>query len=117
VSSGEAVIVRASAVHGRGLYVTRPLRAGEVATRAHALVLEAAPTEELAEHPLASYLVDWDGTCSAVPFGPLSFVNHDDDPNAQLVVDHEAVVVELVTLRAIAADEELTVAYGEDHPL
>lgn len=117
MSSSEAVVVRASQAHGRGLYVTRPLRAEQVATRAHALVLEAAATEALAEHPLASYLVDWDGACSAVPLGPLSFVNHADEPNARLVVDHEAVVVELVTLRAIATDEELTVDYGSGHPL
>jgi hypothetical protein len=111
------VAVRASDVHGRGLYATRDHAAGEVAAEAHVLVLDEADVDALAEHPLAAYLVSWDDQRAALPFGPLSFVNHDLQPNAELVVDHDLGVVQLVTRRAVADGEELSIDYGPDHPV
>ncbi len=118
VATGSPSIeVRASPVHGRGVYATRSVPAGEVMVEAHALLLEPDDTDALAGHLLASYLVAWDEHRTAVPFGPLSFVNHDDAPNAELVVDHDRTMVLLVTTARVAAGSEVTVDYGEDHPI
>ncbi|MTV26105.1 SET domain-containing protein [Nitriliruptoraceae bacterium ZYF776] len=111
------VEVRPSPVHGRGLYVTREVPAGEVVSEAPALVLHQEEADELADHRLAAYLVAWDRSRSAVPFGALSFVNHGLEANAELVVDHDEEVVSLVTTRAVAAGEELTIDYGPEHPV
>lgn len=110
-----AATVDASAVHGRGVYATRDLAAGEEATVAHALVLEADEIDAVSDHRLASYLVAWDEHRAAVPFGPLSFTNHDARPNAELVVDHDQVTVALVTRMPVARGDELTIDYGPDH--
>lgn len=116
--TADDVQVRSSRLHGRGLFARRSLGPGEVATAAAAVLLDEADTDHLADHPLSAYLVAWDDDGStAVPFGPLSFVNHDDDPNAELIVDHDDGLVQLVTNRAVAAGEELTVDYGPDHPV
>lgn len=116
VSDG-TVEVRASARHGRGLFARRHLVADEVAVEVPALVLDPHETDALADHPLASYLVAWEDGSSAVPFGAVSFTNHAARPNAHLVVDHDALTVSLVTLRSVRAGEELTIDYGEDHPI
>jgi hypothetical protein len=116
--AADAVDVRTSSVHGRGLFARWALGPGEVATTAEAVLLDEADSDHLADHPLSAYLVDWDddGT-TAVPFGPLSFVNHDGDPNAELIVDQDRGVVQLVTRRQVEVGEELTVDYGPDHPV
>ena len=115
--SDAAVEVRASARHGRGLFARRALAARTTAVEVPARVLAATDADALADHPLASYLVAWDDEAAAVPFGVLSFTNHATPPNAHLVVDHEAVSVSLVTLRRVRAGEELTIDYGQDHPV
>ena len=112
-----AVEVRASPRHGRGLFARRSLAPRTTAVEVPALVLAADDADALADHPLASYLVAWDDEAAAVPFGVLSFTNHATPPNAHLVVDHDAVTVSLVTLQRVHAGEELTIDYGEDHPL
>jgi SET domain-containing protein len=117
VSDADPVEVRTSPLHGRGLYATRALRHDEVVVEAPALILEADEVDALAEHRLASYLVAWDEERAGVPFGVVSFTNHAPEPNAHLVVDHDALTVSLVTLRRVAAGEELTIDYGEDHPV
>lgn len=111
------VEVRDSPRHGRGLYATRTLPSGAVACEAPVLLLDDDETDALADHRLASYLVAWDEGVTGIPFGVLSFTNHDDTPNAQLVVDHEALTVSLVTLRRVRTGEEVTIDYGEDHPV
>ncbi|MEX1177310.1 MAG: SET domain-containing protein-lysine N-methyltransferase [Nitriliruptor sp.] len=111
------VHVRPSPRHGRGLYASRPLAAGEPVARAAALILDGDETAALAGHRISHYLVAWDETRSAVPFGPISMINHDPEPNAALIIDHDHLTVELHTLRAVDAGEELTVDYGPDHPV
>lgn len=107
--------VRRSPLHGRGVYATRRLTRGQVATEAPALLLDGDETDDLADHRLAAYLVTWDEHTTAIPFGSLSFVNHSSAPNAELIVDHDRTVVQLVAVTAVAAGDELTVDYGPDH--
>lgn len=112
-----AVTVSDSPRHDRGLRALRDLDAGQVATEAHAIVLDQPATDALAGHPLDRYLVTWDRDRAALPLGELSFVNHADDPNAEIVIDHDARTVRLVTLTSVLAGDELTVDYGPDHPV
>ena len=45
--------------------------------------------------------------------GPISFVNHDCEPNCQ--IDHESSkVVRLQAIKDIEPGDELTIFYGED---
>lgn len=109
------VEVRPSPVHGRGVYARRALAPGETVATSPALVLDEDETAQLAEHRVSHYLVTWDATGSALPLGAVGFVNHDLEPNAELVVDHDHTTVELLVRRPVRAGEELTVDYGPDH--
>ena len=92
----DALYVARSAIHGTGMFAARALEADVSLGR-----LAGMPTHEDGIHVL--WLTDELGLEVTNDF---RFINHDPDPNCELTD------VDVVTLRPIAADEELTHDYG-----
>ena len=92
----DALYVAKSAIHGTGMFAARALEADASLGR-----LLGMPTHEDGIHVL--WLTDELGLEVTNDF---RYINHDPDPNCELTD------VDVVTLRPIAADEELTHDYG-----
>ena len=92
----DALYVAKSSIHGTGMFAAGPIDADVSLGR-----LAGMPTHEDGIHVL--WLTDELGLEVTNDF---RFINHDHDPNCELTD------VDVVTLRPIAADEELTHDYG-----
>ena len=105
--SPKAKIAR-SAIHGRGLFASRAIRAGEVVAVKGGHILDARSLARVRRRIADSYLQIGDGfyigarTASEVRGNKL-FINHSCEPNLGLRGQ-----VSFVSLRAIRAGEELT---------
>ncbi|MDH5676025.1 MAG: SET domain-containing protein [Myxococcales bacterium] len=94
--------VRPSDIHGRGLFATRPIKAG-----AQLGVYEGVETKRNGKYVL--WVVDEDGSEVGISGkNELRFLNHSSEPNCELDG------VELSSLRDIEPGEELTLHYGDD---
>jgi SET domain-containing protein len=96
--------IRKSPIHGRGVFATRDYQPGELLG-----IYEGRVVTDLSnKHTL--YLQDgeerWWGILGD---GPLSFMNHADDPNATVSTGGPYVYA----LCAIAKDQEITMSYGD----
>lgn len=108
-----------SPIEGRGLFATRNLRPGTVVEVAPVLLIPPEEVDTLDETVVRWYVFDWDGESHAVVLGKASMCNHDEDANAELVLDEaeQGPVAELTVSRAVRRGEELLLDYGPDHPL
>lgn len=113
--------VRSSPRGGRGLFATEPLEDDVLLMSAPLLLIPADQREGLQHTVVDDYVYEWDedGTAALV-LGVSSMCNHDPLPNAYLWLFPDRLTAELWSIRAIAADEEVTVSYraaGDDEPL
>ncbi len=97
-------------IHGRGVFATAPIAAGET--------IEVCPVIELspegADWVLADYVVYLaDGKGFALMLGYGSLYNHSSDPSAEYAI-LDANTYEFTALREIEAGEEITISYGDD---
>lgn len=110
-----------SPLHGRGLFATRDIAAGETLLSCPLLILSADDTAALAATRLHHY-VFWvrdeaDGRpVHAVAFGLISMCNHAGDAPTRFSVDAGAAMVTLTAAAPIAAGAEILIDYGEDYP-
>lgn len=107
------VTVRPSPVEGRGVFTTRPVRAGEVLDVAPVIVLPAAQRALLDRTDLSGRYWDWDGD-GALAMGPISFTNHARPGNARWERDDEARTMALIAEVDLPADVEVFVDYLAD---
>lgn len=115
VWADDRVIVADSAIEGRGLYVTQPVRAGTVVMRLGGRLVTSAELAALfaanESDPGAVYVdtitIDDDAHLVMPPGSIAHFGNHSCDPTMWHVGPYE-----LATRRDIAADDELTIDYG-----
>jgi SET domain-containing protein len=109
------VVIRAAPGKGRGAFADRPLAAGEVLERAPVLELSDADLERLHATALDDYLFHWphDGNPheEALAFGLVCLANHSSRPNTRIHRLLSERLIEWVTVRTVAAGEELTFAY------
>ena len=102
-----------SPISGLGLFATRAFAAGERIAPYRGTLLASPPAVNAPGQP--TYLVEiqpgvWlDG---AAADNPARHANHSCAPNAELILDAAAGHPWLVTLRPIAAHEEITFDYG-----
>lgn len=92
--------VRRSAIHGHGLFATRPIADDETIG-----YWEGEPTEDDGPHVL---WID-DGSALRIT-NELRFMNHAPEPNAEF----DGTTLEVWACRPIASGEEITIHYGED---
>ncbi len=99
---------------GRGVFATRPFRAGEEIERVPVLVM---PADVLAlgpdSSPLPDYCFVWGVQTVALALGYGSLYNHSFDPNARYDDIGRQTKV-FTAIRDIAAGEEITVNYNGD---
>ena len=89
--------VAPSAIHGRGLFASTPIRGGDVIG-----YLQGRPSSEDGDYVL------WISATRGIEvICDLRFINHSDDPNACYYDDFS-----VVALRDIAPGEEITHDYG-----
>ena len=102
-STGEAPLIRVgpSAIHGQGLFAAVDIPADTVV-----LVIEGRPTDEDGEHVI--WVHGEEGMEGFEIVNEARYVNHSTQPNAAFYDE------ELISLRAIAAGEEITHHYGTD---
>lgn len=85
-----------SPIHGKGLFAAKPIKAGVVLGRLHGMLTDEDGT----------YILWLNKRIGLEITNEFRFINHDSNPNCALTD------TEVVTLRAIKEDEELTHDYG-----
>lgn len=94
------LVVRHSALHGRGCFASAAIEADQVIGR-----MEGEPTRDNGDH------VIWTTDDKAISVtNDLRYLNHSRDPNAE--VDDET--LDVVALRPIAPGDEITIDYGDE---
>ena len=106
--------VRHTEERGRGVFADAPIAEGTVIEECPLIVLPAEEVEPTMRTNLGNYAFQWGGTRdqSAIALGYGSLYNHSDDPNALYVRRLEDQVIAFLSIRAIAAGEEITVSYN-----
>jgi SET domain-containing protein len=102
-----------SAIHGRGVFCTHPLHAGDIIEICPAIVLPHQEIDLLSQSLLFEYYFLWgeqNDQC-AIALGYGSLYNHSPDPNAEFTPDFGDDTILFIALKDIAAGEEITVDY------
>lgn len=111
-----AIRVASSPVHGRGVFTSIDLPAGEVVHVAPVMLLTDDDHDRLVGTALDGYVYDWHDGGVAFALGLGSVFNHEDGANLHYELtaeDHPAwPAIVYVTRRPIAAGEELTIDYS-----
>ncbi len=100
------------------MFATRPIRRGETFHTAHLLVFGCEQAAAVAQTTVAHYVFhieDCDDTraVTGIALSPISFANHARPASAAFHVDAREHTVSFTALRNIAADEEITIDYGD----
>ena len=125
VHSGARVPLRmvARGAPGRGVVAERAIAAGEIVERAPVLIIPEADRAAIDPTNIGNYIFMWEHDTvaqdlysrkgrAAVVLGFTSLLNHSDAPNCDFIRYIDALAIDLVALRDIAACEELTIDYG-----
>ncbi len=107
---------------GRGVVADAPIMKGDLVERSPVLVIPAADRVAADATIVFTYVFMWEhGTVeedlykhqgrAAIALGFTSLLNHSYAPNCAFVRHIDALAIDLVAARAIAAGEELTIDY------
>ncbi len=107
--------IRRSPRHGRGLFTTEPIEAGEVLEVCPVVTLSPEDGVAIAPTTLAQYVFDWGDGHTAIAFGYVSMCNHGEPSNAEVVVEFDPPTIILTASEDIGTDEEILIDYGPDH--
>jgi SET domain-containing protein len=102
-----------SNIHGRGVFCTHVLSAGDVIEICPVIVLPETEVLLLAKSRLYGYYFSWNAEQSgcAIALGYGSLYNHADAPNAEFTPDHQDDTLIIEALHEISAGAEITVDY------
>lgn len=109
LKSPDSVNVRQSPGRGFGVFAQRLIGRGEVIERSPYI---SVPEREV-DSVLANYVYEH-GSRAAIGLGFLSLYNHSRRPNAQCYNAGRR-VMEIIALRRIGLDEEVTINYGKQY--
>ena len=112
------VEVRQSPFHGRGLFATVAIGAGEVIAVYPLLILSQEDTAAIRGTQIHHYVFyvdenDQGQMRAAVAFGLISMCNHSPEANAEFSVDADAQTVTLSAGTNIPLDAEILIDYEE----
>jgi len=96
--SDKRYYVKTSGIHGKGLFAGKTIKVGEVIGR-----IKYNPTDEDGPHVL------WVNDQGILVESDLKYINHSARPNACYCDD-----LDVVALKKISKDEEITHDYGEE---
>lgn len=98
---------------GRGVFTEDPIPAGVMVDEAPVIVMSAKERKLLDQTRLHDYIFEWqDGCCMAL--GWIAVFNHACPSNCEYVMAYESGIMQVHTVRAIRAGEELTINYNGD---
>jgi SET domain-containing protein len=105
-----------TAERGRGVFTNEAIPEGTTIEIAPVIVLNAADRAVVDATLLHDYIFEWgeDECEAAVALGYVSIYNHSVDANCKYDMDYEHKTIQILTKRAIAADEELCINYNGD---
>ena len=105
------VEVRPSKVHGRGLFAARNFVSGELITKTPAVCV---PRQELPRgNVLWEYTFGHDETNWLIGLGAVSFINHNEHPNAEIIYNTATQEIFLTATKPIREDDEIFIRYTE----
>ena len=101
---------------GRGVFARRRIAKGETIERAPVIVIPEKQWLDLEKSILSQYAFDWgeNDEHAAIALGYVSIYNHSYTPNAQLEQLLNELMMEIVALKDIEPDEEITINYNGD---
>jgi SET domain-containing protein len=105
------IVVGESEIHGRGVFATEAIAAGDIIEVCPVIRVPAAQRELIDETLLFEYYFDWDGD-AALALGLGSLYNHSATPNAAYSKDTANDLVTVRAVAAIGAGEEITFTYS-----
>ncbi len=114
---GNILEIRPHPKKGRGVFALRVLPQDFLLERTPVIVIPAEEWPWIERTVLRFYCFSWgpNGDQAALALGVGSLFNHSYTPNALYRKDFREQVIEFITLRPVAAGEEITVNYG-GHP-
>jgi SET domain-containing protein len=98
---------------GRGVFCMQDINAGDTIEVCQLIILPSAELPIIHKTKLHDYYFLWGQnheTC-AIALGFGSLYNHDDDSNADFIMDLENDTIDIVALKDIAAGVEITINY------
>lgn len=92
---------------GRGVFASKVLKADSVVGLVEGRLIDDADFE-------SDYGIDMGGDVTLEPHAPFRYLNHSCNPNCELVdaPPNSVALLQVVALREIAANEEITIDYG-----
>ncbi len=108
------VEVRDSQIHGKGIFASTFIPKDELVMVIAGEVIDGYECERREEEENNVYIF-WNGDTyiDTNKFGKIRFVNHDCDPNCE-VMDRDEETLNLVAIKDICPDDEITIDYGYD---
>src|SRR5215510_13553299 len=102
--------------HGRGMFASRAFLKGELIERAPVVVINEKQWPATEKTILSDYAFDWGekDEHAAIALGYISIYNHSYAPNAQLEQMLDELMMEIIAIKDIEADEEITINYNGD---
>jgi SET domain-containing protein len=98
---------------GISVIANKEFKVGEFISKNYIAVIDW----EMDENSLfqQTYPLYWSDEHSCIAFGIINIINHNYEPNCKIINDYDTRTIELVCIKEILSDEELTIDYGEDH--
>lgn len=102
---------------GRGVFSTTDLAAGTTIEVSPVIVMSGEERKKLDETLLHDYIFEWEPEgqklcCMAQ--GYISVYNHSDEANCEYYMHYKDEVIEIKTMKAVTAGEELCINYNGD---
>lgn len=110
----EALFIAHTSHKGRGVFTRKALPENSIIEIAPVLVANESERALLEQTFLYNYIFSWgyDEKQAAVGLGYSSIYNHASPSNCEYVLHFEAETITIITMRNIAAGEELTINYS-----
>ncbi len=107
----DAVRIDNSPLHGRGVFATRPIDAGEIFCTNSLFRIPSQEREFLDQTSLYDHYFEFEDD-AYIAFGAISFLNHEDDPAADFFLDIDTLTISLSARREIKPGDEISIHYG-----
>jgi uncharacterized protein len=112
----DGIYIAATQQKGRGVYTQNPLTENTIIEEAPVIIMPQTDRQHLDKTLLHDYIFEWGhGTgniCMALGYIPI--YNHSYSSNCDYVMNYDDQTITIITVKNIAANEELTINYNGD---
>ena len=106
--------VRLTNDKGWGIFALRHFEADELVEQAPVIVMSAEEMKLLNQTKLHNYIFHWEDDACCMAMGYVPVFNHASPSNCEYFQHYEEGTIEVRTVKAIAAGEEMTINYMGD---